>query len=372
NNNNDNKQPQDNNNVSNPSESNIASQDTNENKSDNKLKYFSVVSFFKEQFVNVLLDFIEAYYQVFVTPFVNAQKESHSKKNDKSGKEKERGRHSHKHRHHDKHDEPSSNGSHSRHDDKKKKGEDTTNNVDTNANTNVNTHEKSMAALTNFTRELFIEYFSVIKQCLQKEVNVDKLTEELQSFYDGLHKPSELVPNAKLRDRGTEIIEACIRTSMRREFEVVEKKNIEYILNYLRNEIHLNEECNGQLINKHVDTVVKELLKNNKQCLDRLVPLTTSQSALIPLLELNFDDQLWVYTGKLFEHLGALMVPFEFRTQQGPIFTIKDGETVELLDLSTLRPILLVILAKVLFYACNAINVCNVRNMSNTQNHRYF
>lgn len=70
------------------------------------------------------------------------------------------------------------------------------------------TLEKSEAALTSFTREVIVdEFFSVIKECLQKENNIEKLAKELECFYDGIDAPSRQIPKASLKDRATEVIE---------------------------------------------------------------------------------------------------------------------------------------------------------------------
>ena len=86
----------------------------------------------------------------------------------------------------------------------------TKNNINNNINSisKQTTLEKSEAALTSFTREVIVdEYFSVIKECLQKEENIEKLAKELQSFYDGIDHPSRQIQKASLKDRATEVIE---------------------------------------------------------------------------------------------------------------------------------------------------------------------
>ena len=85
-------------------------------------------------------------------------------------------------------------------------------------------------------------------------------------------------------------------------------------MEYLKTKVNLDE-LNSDAVKKHVHTCVTEMKKMAKECLDVLKPLTTSQSNLIPVLDLNFDHQLWEYTKALFNDLVTLFVPLEFRLQ---------------------------------------------------------
>ena len=101
---------------------------------------------------------------------------------------------------------------------------------------------------------------------------------------------------------------------MRREFERTQQFQMDFILHYLANAVKM-EHLQSSAVAQHVGTCTAQLNQYVKRCLDRLVPLTTSQSNLIPILELNFDNQLWTYTSDLFRHMGKVTVPFEFRNQ---------------------------------------------------------
>ena len=85
-------------------------------------------------------------------------------------------------------------------------------------------------------------------------------------------------------------------------------------MDYLKNEVNL-EELNSDIVKKHVTACVTEMKRLATECLDVLKPLTTSQSNLIPVLDLNFDHQLWEYTKALFNDLVTLFVPLEYRLQ---------------------------------------------------------
>lgn len=87
-------------------------------------------------------------------------------------------------------------------------------------------------------------------------------------------------------------------------------------------------------------------------CLNVLKPLTTSQSMLIPVLDLNFDHQLWEYTKGMFNDLVSLFVPLEYRLKtsikQTPIFDPLAENLIDLkVDLICVTNVKLLILAKI-------------------------
>ena len=178
--------------------------------------------------------------------------------------------------------------------------------------------EKSLAALTSFTREILVEYLCAVKECLHSERNVDKLTEELKAFYDGLQRPNSLVPGAKLLDRGTEMIESVIRSAMSREFVALHQRQLSFLVEYLCSEYDVSvviasaEAFNATSNSYHLKKVISQLKQLGVSCLNRLVPLTTNQSPLITQLDLNFDDQLWSYTANTFKVFQEL-IPIELR-----------------------------------------------------------
>ena len=296
----------------NPFSSDMDNDNNNNNKKSNA--FFSVIDHFKVGFLSLFIDFVEQYNSVFITPFEKKNK---------------------------------------------------------------STFEKSMAALTSFTREIFSEYFNVIKQCLQKENNIDKLTEELQSFYDGLYNPSKLVPNARLQDKGTEIIESCIRTSMEREFINTRKKQLLFLINHMNenydiSKIIINSDSYDITNNEyHIKKCVNFIKVCGTDCLNHLVPLTTNQSQLINILDLNFDDQLWSYTANIFKIFNEI-IPIELRinndndnqqinniinmiNQQDNIEEIKFIENIYNILYTKMKPIKLLILSKIFIGIANNV-----------------
>ena len=269
----------------------VEQDEDNEDDKDSKVTtnaFFSIVDHFKIGFLSLFIDFVEHYNAVFILPFQKnhlSEKQSASSTLSRSSSRSSRSK---------------SVGSMKSRDNQQ------------------STFEKSMAALTSFTREIFGEYFNVIKQCLQRENNIDKLTEELQAFYDGLYKPSKLVPNARLQDKGTEIIESCIRTSMEREFITTRKQQLLFLISYMKNNYDINKiEMNSDEYNYtnneyHIKKCVNHIKITGIDCLNHLVPLTTNQSQLINILDLNFDDQLWSYTANLFKIFNEI-IPIELR-----------------------------------------------------------
>lgn len=223
----------------------------------------------------------------------------------------------------------------------------------------------SMAALTSFTRSVLTEYLNVTRQCLQRERSIDKLTEELKAFYDGLQKPSELVPSFKCKDKGTELIESCIRTAMEREFVSTQKKQLLFLVDYLRDQYDIavvrmeSAEYNATNNEYHVKKAVNAVKKLGVECLNRLVPLTTNQSDLITILDLNFDDQLWSYTASTFRVFHQ-MIPTEFAEdahqnghdqEEDAHHLSEHDELIEAIYLrlcGELQPIKLLILSKVM------------------------
>lgn len=165
---------------------------------------------------------------------------------------------------------------------------------------------KSSAALTSFTRQICLEYLNVVKQCLERERTVKRLTVELKRFYDGLQRASDLVPGAKLKDRGTEIIEWSIRTAMEREFVSTARAQWNLLVEYVVTEYDPNrivahcEQYNAKNNEYHIKKMVQRIKVLGIECLNHLVPVTVS-SDLITILDLNFEDQLWSYTAGIFK-----------------------------------------------------------------------
>merc|ERR1712003_402575 len=99
--------------------------------------------------------------------------------------------------------------------------------------------------------------------------------------------------------------------------------------NYDIDKIKLNsEEYNLTNNEYHIKKCVNQIKLFGIECLNHLVPLTTNQSQLINILDLNFDDQLWSYTASMFK-IFAEIIPIELRMESESIEDDEGNHNVE-------------------------------------------
>jgi len=80
--------------------------------------------------------------------------------------------------------------------------------------------EQSLVELTEFSKELFAEYFSVVKRSDPHLLTSNR--DYLQQFYESMVGPDNVVPDAKIRDCAAEIVELGIRTAISLSFKNVQ------------------------------------------------------------------------------------------------------------------------------------------------------